>query len=145
MTDTTDTTKAAADAALRFDLRECIAQTIMACKSASGQHRAIDNFVNGVDITNAMTAKVGAAIERARADERNRCKQVCEAISDQYREREGLRYPELRSDAEEGAGACAAAIEALGTTMINGLTRAETDASASCAGLSAKTQEGRKA
>jgi hypothetical protein len=58
-----------------------------------------------------------AAIERARAraDERNRCKQVCEAISDQYREREGSRYPGLRSDAEEGAGACAEAIEALGT------------------------------
>jgi hypothetical protein len=61
-------------------------------------------------------AAIEAAIERARADERNLCKQVCEAISDQYREREGLRYPEMRTDAETGAGECAAAIEALGTT-----------------------------
>jgi hypothetical protein len=60
-------------------------------------------------------AAIEAAIERARADERMKCAKVCEAISDQYREREGLRYPELRSDAETGAGECAAAIEALGT------------------------------
>jgi hypothetical protein len=62
-----------------------------------------------------LESAIEAAIERARADERERCKQVCEAISDQYREREGLRYPEMRTDAETGAGECAAAIEALGT------------------------------
>jgi hypothetical protein len=68
----------------------------------------------GLHYEEKVRAAILSAIERAVADERNRCKQVCEAISDQYREREGLRYPELRTDAATGAGECAAAIEALG-------------------------------
>jgi hypothetical protein len=134
-----DTTKAAADAldGIKFEGID---------DNDAMRALRVQMYQAGIKCTDGrLLAFCVAAIERARADERKRCADLCEAISDQYREREGLRYPELRTDAETGAGECAAAIEALGTTMINGLTRAETDASASCAGLSAQTQEGRKA
>lgn len=54
-----------------------------------------------------------AEIERLRAAvaaERERCAQMCEDISDEYQRTEGRRYPELKSDAQTGADACAAAI-----------------------------------
>ena len=46
------------------------------------------------------------------AKERERCAQVCERISDEYQDREGLKYPELKTDAECGANHCATAIRA---------------------------------
>jgi hypothetical protein len=106
MTDTTDTTKAAAhslDGIMR-DVRQV---------GLAGEwgFRA-----EGLHYEEKVRAAIESAIERAVAAERERCKDLCEAISDQYREREGLRYPELRTDAETGAGDCAAAIEALGAT-----------------------------
>lgn len=44
------------------------------------------------------------------AAERERCAKLCEDISEEYQRREGRKYPELRTDAEEGANKCAAAI-----------------------------------
>lgn len=52
--------------------------------------------------------------------EREACAKVCEAIEDEYQRTEGRRYPELKSDAETGAGDCAAAIHARSTS--DGLT-----------------------
>ena len=46
--------------------------------------------------------------------EREACAKVCEEIEDEYRERESLRYAELRTDAQTGASDCAAAIRARG-------------------------------
>lgn len=40
---------------------------------------------------------------------------ACEAIADEYQRREGRRFPELKSDANTGAEACAAAIRARST------------------------------
>jgi hypothetical protein len=105
-----DTTKAAADAL------DGIMHAVLRSQIAYAWGRIEDSKAHD----DHVRAAIEAAIERARADERMKCAKVCEAISDQYREREGLRYPEMRTDAETGAGECAAAIEALGTTMING-------------------------
>ena len=41
------------------------------------------------------------------------CAKVCERISDEYQEREGRMYPELKTDAETGASECAGDIRAL--------------------------------
>lgn len=43
------------------------------------------------------------------------CAAICEGIEDEYQRREGHKYPELKSDAQTGAGDCAAAIRAKGT------------------------------
>ena len=51
-----------------------------------------------------------ATIDAAVAAERERCAQLCEDISDEYQRREGMKYPELKTDAQEGASKCAAAI-----------------------------------
>lgn len=53
---------------------------------------------------------IAAAVER----ERELCAKVCEGIEDEYQRTEGRRYPELKSDAQKGAGDCAAAIRARG-------------------------------
>jgi hypothetical protein len=123
MTDTTDTTKAKADAPITdLEIAALLPEpdgsaeaNKVRCEVAPGifgyEYEEVDAWSFPL-IANAIRA----AIERAVAAERKRCKDLCEAISDQYREREGLRYPELRSDAETGAGECAAAIEALDTT-----------------------------
>jgi hypothetical protein len=37
----------------------------------------------------------------------------CEAISDEYHDREGMKYPELKTDAQTGARDCEIAIRAL--------------------------------
>jgi hypothetical protein len=101
-----DTTKAAADALMKLadDMQYAFLMAVQ--RGRKDHHKAK---------TDQLRAAIEAAIERAVAAERKRCKDLCEAISDQYREREGLRYPEMRTDAETGAGECAAAIEALGT------------------------------
>ena len=44
--------------------------------------------------------------------EREACAKVCDDIEEVYRRRESMRHPELRSDAETGAGVCAEAIRA---------------------------------
>ena len=46
------------------------------------------------------------------AQERERAAQVCDRIADDYNRREGLKYPELKTDAETGANKCADAIRA---------------------------------
>ena len=46
------------------------------------------------------------------AAERERAAQVCDRIADDYNRREGLKYPELKTDAETGANDCADAIRA---------------------------------
>ena len=46
------------------------------------------------------------------AAERERAAQVCDRIADDYNRREGLKYPELKMDAETGADECADAIRA---------------------------------
>ena len=46
------------------------------------------------------------------AAERERAARVCERIADDYNRREGLKYPELKTDAETGANECADAIRA---------------------------------
>jgi len=44
--------------------------------------------------------------------EREACTKVCEDIEDEYQRTEGMRCPELKSDAQTGASDCAAAIRA---------------------------------
>ena len=44
------------------------------------------------------------------AAERERAAQVCDRIADDYNRREGLKYAELKTDAETGANECADAI-----------------------------------
>ena len=46
------------------------------------------------------------------AAERERAATVCERIADDYNEREGFKYAELRTDAQTGAEECADAIRA---------------------------------
>ena len=46
------------------------------------------------------------------AAERERAATVCERIADDYNRREGLKYAELKTDAQTGADECAYAIRA---------------------------------
>jgi hypothetical protein len=48
--------------------------------------------------------------ETARCVERERCAKVCEDIGDEYGRAEAWQYPELKTDAEQSAWKCAAAI-----------------------------------
>ncbi len=50
------------------------------------------------------------------AEAYERCRAICEAISDEYQRREGMKYPELKSDAQTGASDCEAAIRAAAPT-----------------------------
>ena len=56
----------------------------------------------------AAKAETAAAV----AAERERAAMICERIADDYNRREGLKYPELKTDAETGAYECADAIRA---------------------------------
>ena len=51
-------------------------------------------------------------LSAAVAEERERAATVCERIADDYNRREGLKYAELKTDAETGANECADAIRA---------------------------------
>ena len=55
-------------------------------------------------------AKYERFAELVAAHEREECAKVCEAISDEYGEREGGLYPEMKNDAETGARDCMVAI-----------------------------------
>lgn len=44
--------------------------------------------------------------------ERAACANLCEEVSDEYKLREGRKYPEARHDAQEGADMCANKIRA---------------------------------
>lgn len=46
--------------------------------------------------------------------EREACAKVCDSIEDRYQETEYHKWPEMRTDAQQGAGECAAAIRARG-------------------------------
>ena len=50
----------------------------------------------------------------ATQQEREACAKSCEEIEDDYRERESLRYAELKTDAQTGASDCAHRIRARG-------------------------------
>lgn len=52
------------------------------------------------------------ALNRIRAEGMRMAAEICEHISDEYREREGRRYPELKTDAETGASDCESSIRA---------------------------------
>ena len=60
-------------------------------------------------VTQLVSASQLAA---AVAKERERAATVCERIADDYNRQEGLKYPELKTDAETGADECADAIRA---------------------------------
>lgn len=51
-------------------------------------------------------------LNRIRAEGMRMAAEICEHISDEYREREGRRYPELKTDAETGASDCESSIRA---------------------------------
>lgn len=72
----------------------------------------------GIDTTNhAHVRVIGYTADQLRAAvlaEREACAAACELIEDEYQRSEGHRYPELKSDAQTGAGDCAAAIRARG-------------------------------
>ena len=70
-------------------------------------------FVAPCSATDCMPELVRFAAIVAAA-EREACAQVCEEIEDDYRERESLRYAELKTDAQTGASACAHRIRARG-------------------------------
>ena len=57
-----------------------------------------------------LQAYAARAVAEAVAREREACAVLCEDISDEYQRREGRRFPELKTDAEYGAGECARAI-----------------------------------
>jgi len=52
------------------------------------------------------------AMQEAVAAEREACANLCEEVSDEYKLREGRKYPEARHDAQEGADMCANKIRA---------------------------------
>ena len=58
-------------------------------------------------------------VGRAVAAEREACAKVCEEIEDEYRERESLKYAELKTDAQTGASDCAYRIRARGDIKIS--------------------------
>ena len=70
-------------------------------------------FVAPCSATDCMPELVRFAAIVAAA-EREACAKACEEIEDDYRERESLRYAELKTDAQTGASDCAAAIRARG-------------------------------
>ncbi len=51
-------------------------------------------------------------LNKYRAEGMRVAAEICEHISDEYREREGRRYPELKTDAETGASDCESSIRA---------------------------------
>ena len=50
------------------------------------------------------------AIMEAVAEEREACAVVCEQIADDYAKREGMKYAEMKTDAQTGATNCEYAI-----------------------------------
>ena len=70
-------------------------------------------FIGPRSATNCMPEVVRFAAIVAAA-EREACAKVCEEIEDDYRERESLRYAELKTDAQTGASDCAHRIRARG-------------------------------
>lgn len=61
-------------------------------------------------------SKLREQLSAARREERERCAQLCERIEENLHRAELTQFPELRSDAEDGASECAASIRALGDT-----------------------------
>ena len=51
-------------------------------------------------------------LNKYRAEGMRMAAEICEHISDEYREREWRRYPELKTDAESGASDCESSIRA---------------------------------
>lgn len=52
------------------------------------------------------------ALNRIEARGMLKAAEICERISDEYHDREGAKYPELKTDAETGASDCESAIRA---------------------------------
>ena len=70
--------------------------------------RPLDLDGNAAQPLYTAKAETAAAV----AKERERAATVCERIADDYNRREGLKYAELKTDAETGANECADAIRA---------------------------------
>ena len=70
-------------------------------------------FIAPTSATDCMPEVVRFAAIVAAA-EREACAKSCEEIEDDYRERESLRYAELKTDAQTGASDCAHRIRARG-------------------------------
>ena len=69
-----------------------------------------DSDLHVVQFVDFLASVIGKAV----AAERKACANVCEKISDEYDENEGLKYAELRTDAATGGRDCASAIRARG-------------------------------
>ena len=61
----------------------------------------------------AYFSVANAAASWAREQALEEAAKVCEEKEDDYQQREGLRYAELKTDAQTGCGECAYAIRAL--------------------------------
>lgn len=57
-------------------------------------------------------AQMAALREQVAWEVAKRCAEICERISDEYQRSEGRRYPEMKTDAEQGSSACMSAIAA---------------------------------
>jgi hypothetical protein len=112
-----DTTKAAAEVDALMKLAERLRMAPLCGSKYRATHAELESAIE-------------AAIERARA----------EALMQAIQRLNANPYSLTKAECIDEIRA----IRALGTTMINGLTQAETDASASCAGLSAGTEEGER-
>ena len=66
------------------------------------------------DERNKYLDRLAKAIDVSVKAEREACANMCEEIEEGYQENESGKWPELRTDAQHGAGECAAAIRARG-------------------------------
>lgn len=73
--------------------------------SAIGTNSALNSYVE---------EKIACFAAMVAAAEREACAKVCDSIEDRYQKTEYHRWPEMRTDAQQGAGECAAAIRARG-------------------------------
>jgi hypothetical protein len=67
----------------------------------AGAYLDIDypDTIRHVSITPDQLIAFGEAVARE-------CSKLCEEISDEYQEREGRKYPEMKTDAQSGASEC---------------------------------------
>ena len=84
--------------------REKVAHWMRSMGYATGHGDTVEDLLDHLD----------TQIAERLLTEREACAKVCDEISEEYGRRESRRYPGLRTDAEMGAGVCAAAIRARG-------------------------------
>lgn len=66
------------------------------------------SVIEAISLPNLSTP----VLNKYRAEGMRMAAEICEHISDEYREREGRRYPELKTDAESVASDCESSIRA---------------------------------